>query len=295
VTHPRAHAALCAPPTGRAFDEGENASDAVGRWLSGGAGRPGFPGPREWLAVADALLPGAHVAAFAGGAESDLVATAARMAGLEVRDTLRVLPFGCCILLARKPLEGTVAANAMAHGTGGLNIDACRVGAETIRTSGARPGRHSFAGSPDASGSHKWNGQPPSEHAGRWPANVVHDGSEAALARFAQFGEKRAGVAVQRHGGGQRIGGGESGIYHGSAGLSRPDAGYGGGGSAARFFPSLAPGEVLGWLCRLIAPPGGLVLCPFPGLMGAREAAEALGCTFRGVEWLGREGWGWTA
>ena len=32
------------------------------------------------------------------------------------------------IILARKPLDGTVANNVLAHGVGGLNIDACRVG-----------------------------------------------------------------------------------------------------------------------------------------------------------------------
>src|SRR5699024_9220492 len=42
------------------------------------------------------------------------------------------------IILARKPLDGTVANNVLAHGVGGLNIDACRVpGAKPDTTRGA--------------------------------------------------------------------------------------------------------------------------------------------------------------
>ena len=34
------------------------------------------------------------------------------------------------VVVARKPLEGTVAANVLAHGTGAMNIDGCRVGTD---------------------------------------------------------------------------------------------------------------------------------------------------------------------
>lgn len=50
----------------------------------------------------------------------------------------------------------------------------------------------------------------------------------------AQTGERKAGVAVQRNGGGQRIGG--NGVYAGSNGLTRDDSGYGDSGGASRFF-----------------------------------------------------------
>ena len=43
------------------------------------------------------------------------------------------------IILARKPLDGTVAANVLAHGVGGLNIDACRVGSDGGTRKGTFP------------------------------------------------------------------------------------------------------------------------------------------------------------
>jgi hypothetical protein len=74
--------------------------------------------------------------------------------------------------LFRKPLIGTVAANVLEHGTGGLNIGACRIGTEEIKTQGGDkfPGVYgTFAACPE------------STHEGRFPANFTHDGSEQVL------------------------------------------------------------------------------------------------------------------
>ena len=103
------------------------------------------------------------------------------------------------ITLARKPLAGTVAANVLAHGTGGLNIAGCRIDHnETLRTGAgttwdamhkhegregepsaertyADKGGTNFAMTPGPRG-----GDPD----GRWPANVLHDGSVEVLAHF---------------------------------------------------------------------------------------------------------------
>lgn len=84
------------------------------------------------------------------------------------------------IVLARKPLIGTVAENVLAHGTGGLNVDGCRIdGTKPLRIpieSAARnnPILHtkSAAGGSETS------------DIGRWPANVIHDGSDEVLAAF---------------------------------------------------------------------------------------------------------------
>lgn len=86
------------------------------------------------------------------------------------------------IVLARKPLVGTVASNILQHGTGALNIDGCRIGTDsTIRANNAaveeygtvRHGASSF----NKAGTH-------GSDFGRWPANLVHDGSEDVLAAF---------------------------------------------------------------------------------------------------------------
>jgi hypothetical protein len=85
------------------------------------------------------------------------------------------------IVVARKPLIGTVAENVLAHGTGGLNIDECRIGTtvETWPTSRARPVNsrdmhHNYTNGGSVTTA---TGRAP---AGRWPANVILDESQAA-------------------------------------------------------------------------------------------------------------------
>ncbi|MDB5965172.1 MAG: Adenine-specific methyltransferase [Polaromonas sp.] len=103
------------------------------------------------------------------------------------------------IVVARKPLVGTVAANVLAHGTGALNIDGCRVATDDALREGsggtwnvmhkhegregeasadrtyAEQGGTNFAMKP---------GQRGGDASGRWPANVIHDGGEAVVASF---------------------------------------------------------------------------------------------------------------
>ena len=126
------------------------------------------------------------------------------------------------VVVARKPLAGTVAANVLAHGTGALNIDGCRVG------DGADKGiwpiterRHNDAA---------YTLQPTETDAtkGRWPANVVLDESQAA-ALDEQSGESVTPSKVTRGAGGQH------GTY---SPIGRQDdvPCYGDTGGASRFF-----------------------------------------------------------
>lgn len=72
------------------------------------------------------------------------------------------------IVLARKPLAGTVAANVMEYGTGALNIDATRVGTDTITTQHTqRPAGDAVVGRGATSSGAT------STHNGRWPANII--------------------------------------------------------------------------------------------------------------------------
>lgn len=131
------------------------------------------------------------------------------------------------IILARKPLTGTVAANVAQYGTGALNIDGCRIGTDIVRSSGstgmdARRFAHGTRPTDYASR------REPSEHAGRWPANVVLDEAAAAMLD-AQTGRLKSGVAVRHKSGGNTFGGG----------APKPpmdDLGYGDSGGASRFF-----------------------------------------------------------
>jgi len=97
------------------------------------------------------------------------------------------------VLLVRKPLDGTVAANAVEHGTGGLNIDECRV--ETDDSfGGGRKGTSGFAAN------YEHDGWKPGSERGRWPANVIHDGSPDVTQHMPVSTD---GVAVKRNGVGQ--------------------------------------------------------------------------------------------
>ncbi|ULQ45838.1 site-specific DNA-methyltransferase [Flagellatimonas centrodinii] len=151
------------------------------------------------------------------------------------------------VVVARKPLAGTVAANVLAHGTGVLNIDGCRVGTEDqLRVgSGGIPCRHdeqtprSRQGEPsadrryDTAGSTNFAATPGhrgGDPAGRWPANLIHDGSDEVVAAFPQAPGQIAKASTSDS---QRAGQNTYGVMaRGSNGqVPRGDT-----GSAARFY-----------------------------------------------------------
>jgi hypothetical protein len=175
------------------------------------------------------------------------------------------------IVLARKPLIGTVAANVLAHGTGALNIDGCRVGTNDALVRPAIESRdNQVLGKGLGAGIQV-------EPLGRWPANVIHDGSDEVVGAFpAEAGgyDKRLNLEP-----GRRLGGFAN-VGHDS-GSDKPNGRlYGDTGGAARFFysakadkderlsskhPTVKPVDLMAYLCRLVCPPGGVVLDPFAG------------------------------
>ena len=140
------------------------------------------------------------------------------------------------ILLARKPLSGTVAANVLEHGTGAINVDGCRVKYESGGDSASNPMTRRARGCKTTSntgGSRSIWGSGAARNEignpqGRWPANIIHDGSPEVLAVFPETGG-RVGMT-----------------QHASSGFSlfeRTDAsdrrdGVADAGSAARYFYS---------------------------------------------------------
>lgn len=144
------------------------------------------------------------------------------------------------IILARKSLEGTVAANVLKYGTGGLNIDGCRIPTSALdakameRANTPGSGRMKAGGSPIGTFVRSSATGALDPQKGRWPANVILDEEAGRLldAQTGKFG--RSGIAVQRNGGGQKIGDGRT--YAGSKGLVREDVGYGDVGGVSRFF-----------------------------------------------------------
>lgn len=204
-----------------------------------------------WAEVLRVLKPGGHVVAFSGTRTYHRMAVAIEDAGFEIRDQLGWLygsgfpkshnqhdewegwgtalkPAWEPIALARKPLEGTVAANLSKWGVGALNVDGCRVDTGGERTGGSGNAKIGTAAYGDFAG----NGGNETSPLGRWPANIVHDGSDEVLAAFphTKSGVMKAGTvrAAQDVPGSVVYG-----VYGGDA--AKADT-YGDSGSAARFF-----------------------------------------------------------
>lgn len=213
------------------------------------------------------------------------------------------------IVVARKPLAGTVAANVLAHGTGALNIDATRIrlsekDAEQYRkgkeawNESRREGRTGQAGQGHSlaaavTGDSRTGFEPVVVPSGRWPANVVLDESQAAELD-AQSGTLSSGANPTRRGSDK-----SRDAYGEFAGQEECEPARGAdSGGASRFFytakadagervrvngvahPTVKPLSIMRWLVRLVTPPGGVVLEPFAGSGTTAEACllEGFGC-----------------
>lgn len=187
------------------------------------------------------------------------------------------------IVVARKPLAGTVAANVLEHGTGALNIDACRVASgqdyrdKCASVVGLDSNRNGAAYG-------EWTGErTDSAHvAGRWPTNVVLDEHQAAQL------DQQSGTSTSRVG---KPRGAASGA---GWGMTATGAEYADEGGASRFFPvfryeakaptserpnadgvqhpTVKPLDLMRWLVRLVTPVGAVVLEPFAGSGTTAEA-----------------------
>ena len=213
------------------------------------------------------------------------------------------------IVLARKPLIGTVAANVLAHGTGGINVDACRIAGP--------PSQGGLGG--DGLGYHGADGTRTidrSMSAGRWPANVILD-DVAAEILDEQSGERPVSGAARNGRPAQARDNGERVALHG--GLHGNGTLHNDTGGASRFFyvaktsraereagldhlpevrrddgrvtdhhvpnlrtterrnhhPTVKPIALMRYLVRLITPPGGMVLDPYGG-SGSTACAAVL-------------------
>ena len=189
------------------------------------------------------------------------------------------------IIVARKPLVGTVAENVLAHGTGALNIDGCRI--ETSDRWHRENGCNAGLGGDFLR--HKKEMPRSGNDAGRWPANLIHDGSEEVLAGFPETASGGDGNGAQK---------GE--FLRGVGDTGSPRIYDKNKGSAARFFysakaskadrgegnhhPTVKPTALMRYLCRLVTPPGGVVLDPFMGSGSTGKAAVLEGFRFIGIE-----------
>ena len=171
------------------------------------------------------------------------------------------------IVLARKPLVGTVAHNVTTHGTGAINVDGCRVG----------------------------------DDSGRWPANVMHDGSPEVVAGFPVTGKSTGGRIGSAGGGaldyafGSHFTKGDPGYgdtgtaarFFYSAKASRAERERGlthTKGERRNVHPTVKNVAVMRWLVRLVTPPAGVVLDPFTG-----SGTTGIACALEGFDFVGCE------
>lgn len=210
------------------------------------------------------------------------------------------------ICIARKPLQGTVAANVLQFGTGALNIDGCRVGPTgESRERIAEPSqdrRYTAAGGTNFSATPGIRGGDP---AGRFPANLIHDGSADMVALFPA--EAGASAPVR----GTEPSSVTKSVF-GQINRKASNAFHGDSGSAARFFycakasrqdrnegceslpkgaltsennhPTVKPTTLMQHLVRLVTPPGGVVLDMYMGSGTTGKACMREGFTFIGID-----------
>ena len=271
----------------------------------------GIPGVAFWKEALRIAKPGCHLLAFGGTRTFHRLAVAIEDAGWEIRDTVMwvygsgfpkshnlkgewqgygtaLKPAWEPVIVARKPIDGTVANNVLKWGTGGINIDACRV-----PLNGDKP--YSY---PNGSGgSHgpvpiriHYDNPVYGNPQGRFPANLIHDGSDEVVGEFPNV---KAGVAIRHRSGGKNC----------HSDINKPpmdDMGYGDSGSASRFFycakasksergegnnhPTVKPLALMRYLCRLVTPPDGVVLDPFCGSGSTLVGALQEGFRYIGIE-----------
>jgi site-specific DNA-methyltransferase (adenine-specific) len=234
------------------------------------------------------------------GGEYDITAAATEEAATWEGWGTALKPAWEPVCVARKPLAGTVAQNVLAHGTGALNLAACKVGSESrVNNAGGasslqRVSRVKQGYRPNVTTSSNED----SAIEGRWPPNIVL-GEVAATELDRQSGVLSSGANPTR-----RSSDKFRDAYGEFAGQAEciPHRGADSGG-ASRFFPvfryeakaggaerpklpdgtawpTVKPLDFIRWLVRLVTPPGGVVLDPFCGSGTTAEACivEGFSC-----------------
>lgn len=273
----------------------------------------GVPGESFWREALWVAKPGCHILAAGGSRTYHRLTCAIEDAGWEIRDCIiwmygsgfpkshnlkdewqgwgtALKPAFEPFIMARKPLDGTVANNVQKHGCGGLNVDGCRVVNTDPKWTRNASGKHK-SGCQTEWGYNRVCQTGSSE--GRWPANVIHDGSDEVMAVFpddnsrffycakASPSEREEGLngleAIHRINGNKwtdldyRVQRGE-----------RPQSAE--SGPRTNHHPTVKPVDLMKYLCRLITPPGGLILDPFCGSGSTGVAAMREGFNFIGIE-----------
>ena len=182
------------------------------------------------------------------------------------------------MVLARKPLIGTVANNVLTYGVGGLNIDGSRVGSEGGTFKASKPEGESNGIYGEGINGTIEIGQ---LNSGRWPANFIHDGSDEVvdlLGEPARFFYCAKASKRDRNEGldgfeAKQVFGDDGGTYRGLSNSKLPSTNH---------HPTVKPTTLMQYLVRLVTPPNGIVLDPF---MGSGSTGKA--CAYEGFDFIG--------
>jgi len=212
------------------------------------------------------------------------------------------------IILARKPLDGTIAENILKHGTAALNIDGCRIGIAEGEAGNPSAERrtHGYvkntekASDSEARGLMRDRTDPerkaaphPSDDIGRWPSNILFDEDSAKLLEAQAQGMSRFFYVAkpsraERDEGCEglppRTGGEATDRKDGSAGVNNPRAGAGRTGGGRNHHPTVKPIALMQWLVKLVTPEDGIVINPFLNSGTTGMACRYESHTFIGIE-----------
>ena len=186
--------------------------------------------------------------------------------------------------LVRKPItESSIARNVLRWGTGAINIDGCRFGYGDRAWVGPAGDVGDFSALKRSNSGHKLSAhnttrEPPST-LGRWPANLYH-------CPKASTAEREAGCDDLPTAEGHEL----TGRDPDSAGLASGRSGASFGSNRHNLHPTVKPVDLMRWLCRLVTPPGGLVIDPYTGSGTTGIGAVLEGLRFAGCEMNNEDG-----
>ena len=223
-----------------------------------------------WTECLRVLKPGGYLLSFSSARTYHRLAVSVEDAGFDIRDQImwvygtgmpkgqNLKPAHEPIVVAKKPHRGSLKRNVAEHGTGYIQVEDCKVG-------------------------------------GRWPANLIHDGSEVIVEAFPE----KAGALFSATRKVDTTGGTGNSLMGAARKAGTDNGAIDEPGSAARFFycakpgkidrrenphPTLKPVKLMSYLCKLVTPPGGIVLDPFMGSGTTGVACNEEGFGFIGVE-----------
>lgn len=185
------------------------------------------------------------------------------------------------IIVARKPLIGTVADNVERYGTGAINIDGCRIGEGT---GGKKPeyqpnAKNSVYGKNMGGGA--WENT-----SGRFPANCVTTDDDAFYSQYFNVTPREVCKKASKADRNADWTGAEITLDMRRPGAlqGRNDGSLGKVTYNRNVHPTVKPTDLMAWLVRLVTPPGGIVLDPFAGSGSTLVAAKREGLGFVGIE-----------